>query len=456
MKFRAALLAVAAICFVTGLASSQTPPSTTPAPSGPQVQANVSDRSPSDELNDQLPKWLRFSGEIRLRGEGVDGLGFKPDNGTGYFLTRIRLNMRIQPTAWMAFVFQGQDAHILGEDERKIAPLPPYQDTFDLRLGYLELGDAEKKHFGFRIGRQELAFRSEKLLGNSNWLNTPRSFDGMRGTFRGTGYRVDAFAACLDKIHDGQFNECTPGNNIYGIYTALSKLVPKASLEPFFLWRRQSALKSEAGPVGIMNYGTIGVHLKGKAGAGADYDVELARQDGSLGTDTISAWAGHWLGGYTLTQARYKPRFFTEFNYASGDANGADGTRGTFDQIYPSGHDQYGLVDQVGWKNIEHIRGGFELSPNAKWKFGTKYSSYWLAEAHDALYNAASTAIAKSASGTAGRWVGQELDFVAAYNYNKRTQLAGGIGHLFPGTFLNNTTPGNGYTYPYLAMTYGF
>ncbi|HEX4486564.1 MAG TPA: alginate export family protein, partial [Terriglobales bacterium] len=72
------------------------------------------------------------------------------------------------------------------------------------------------------------------------------------------------------------------------------------------------------------------------------------------------------------------------------------------------------------------------------------------------LYSTASTALAKSAAGTAGRFVGQEIDFVAAYNYNKRTQLAGGFGHLFPGTFLNRTTPGNGYTYPYLAMTYGF
>ncbi len=456
MRSRSVLFVGISLLLLAASVSAQTQSATRPTPTAPQPQANLVDKSPSDELNEHLPKWLRFSGELRLRGEGFAGAGFKHENSDGYLLTRFRLNMRVQPTSWMAFVFQGQDAHILGEDDHRIAPLPPYQDTFDMRQGYLEIGDAEKRSFDFRIGRQELAFGSERLLGNSNWLNTPRSFDGFHATFRGDGYRLDGFGACMDKIHDGQFNECTPGNNIYGVYTAFSKMVPKASLEPFFFWRRQSALRTEAGVLGIMNYGTVGVHLKGKVGKGADYDLEMARQDGSLGGDTISAWAGHWLGGYTIAHARYKPRLFSEFNYASGDSNSKDGTRGTFDQIYPSGHDLYGLADQVGWKNIEHIRSGVEIAPAAKWKFATKYNSYWLADAHDALYNPASTALAKSAAGTAGRFVGQELDFVGSYSYNKRTMFAGGFGHLFPGTFLNKTTPGNGYTYPYLGMTYAF
>ena len=303
---------------------------------------------------------------------------------------------------------------------------------------------------------KNLAFGSERLLGNSNWLNTPRSFDGFRGTFRGNAYRVDAFAACMDKIHDGQFNECIAGSNIYGVYSTFAKLIPHTSIEPFFFWRRQSGLKSEAGPLGVMNYGTIGFHWSVKPAAGLDYDVEMARQAGSLGSDTISAWAGHWLGGYTVARSRYKPRVMAEFNYATGDHNPKDGTRGTFDQIYPSGHDLYGLTDQVGWKNIEHIRAGVEFKPAAKWKVGSKYSSYWLADTHDALYNTASVALAKSAAGTAGKFVGQELDATAAYNYDKRTIVGAGFGHLFPGTFLNKTTPGVGYSYPYLYMMYGF
>jgi hypothetical protein len=421
-----------------------------------QVQAKDIDRPPSASLNEALPRWISFSGEIRLRGEGFSGAGFKPDDSDGYLLTRLRLNMRLQPTSWMRFYFQGQDAHILGEDQAKIAALPPYHDDFDLRQAYVEFGDVENKTFGFRVGRQELAFGSERLLGNANWLNVPRSFDGFRATYRGNGFRLDGFAACMDRTIDNQFNECVSGSNIYGGYSTFTKLIPKTSIEPFLFWRRQSGLKAETGGIGVMNEATIGIHWNVKPSTGIDYDVEMARQAGSLGTDTISAWAGHWLAGYTFSQSRYKPRAFAEFDYASGDQNATDGTRGTFDQIYPSGHDLYALTDQIGFRNIQVLRGGFEFKPAAKWKLTTKYGDYWLANIHDALYNGPGTAVAKSAAGTAGRFVGQEIDFIAAYNFNKRTSVGAGLGHLFAGTFLNNTTPGNGYTYPYLQLTYAF
>lgn len=136
-----------------------------------EVETSGRDRSVSDELNDHLPRWLSFSGEIRLRGEGFTGAGSKSDRDDAYLLTRLRLTMKVQPTSWLKFVFQGQDAHVLGES--LIAPAPPYQDTMDLRLGYIELGDMEKKKFSFRAGRQELAFGEERLLGNANWLKYP-------------------------------------------------------------------------------------------------------------------------------------------------------------------------------------------------------------------------------------------------------------------------------------------
>lgn len=436
--------------------TQQTSQLATPQSGTIPAQAKPLDKTLSDDLNENLPHWLAFSGEIRLRGEGFSGGGFKPDNGTGYLLTRIRLNMRLQPTSWMRLYFQGQDAHIVGEDETKLAPVPPYHDDFDLRQAYVEFGDVENKTFGFRAGRQELAFGSERLLGNAYWLNVPRSFDGFRATYRGNGYRIDGFAACMDRAINGQFNECVHGSNIYGGYSTFTKLIPKTSIEPYLYWRRQSGLRTETATPGIMNEATIGLHWSVKPAAGIDYDIEMDRQAGSLGTDSISAWAGHWQAGYTVSQSKYKPRPFFEFDYASGDSNGTDGHRGTFDQIYPSGHDLYTITDQVGYRNIQLVRGGFEFKPAVKWKLTTKYGSYWLANTHDAFYNGAGVAVAKSAAGTAGRSVGEEIAFVAAYTYNKHTSVSAGLGHFFTGTFLKNTTPGNGYTYPYLQFIYGF
>src|SRR5262249_3415049 len=153
----------------------------------------------------------------------------------------------------------------------------------------------------------------------------------------------------------------------------------------------------------------------GKLPANLDYGLEMARQDGSLGSDDISAWAGHWVLGYTAAKMKFKPRFSAEYNYASGDRSGTDGQRHTFDQLYPTGHDKYGLADQVGWKNIHNLRAGVDFKPGKKWAVRGRYDAWWLADTHDALYDAGSNVIAKVAAGTAGKYVGQELDAVLMY-----------------------------------------
>lgn len=408
---------------------------------------------PSDKLNSHLPSWLRFSGEIRLRGAGALGDFFKADTNDAYLLSRFRLNMAVMPTAWMSFHFQAQDSRVIGDT--KTASLPALQqDTMDLRLAYVELGK-EDHPVSARIGRQELAFGEERLIGPANWLNTPRSFDGASATFHVNGVRLDAFAASVVKIHDRQFNESTPGNDIYGLYSSFAKLVPDSKVEPYLFWRRQSGLTVEPGVLGISNFATIGVRWAGKAAGKTDYDVEVAKQAGSEGPKTIAAWAGHWLGGYTLTHTRFSPRFVAEYNYATGN-NPANGKISTFNQLFPSGHDLYGLTDQVGWQNIEHVRTGVELKVRPDWTVSSKYSSYWLADDHDALYNTAGVAIAVSPSGKAGSYVGQELDFVLSHKYKVGPVVSGGVGHLFPGTFLQDTTPGKSYTFPYAAVAYAF
>src|SRR2546425_77551 len=159
---------------------------------------------------------------------------------------------------------------------------------------------------------------------------------------------------------------------------------------------------------------------------------------------------------YTIPGARFTPRFFAEYNYASGDSNPGDGRRGTFDQLYPTGHDKYGLADQVGWQNIEHLRGGVEFNPSPKWLASGKYSAWWLADPPDAPYNTGGGVVARVSSGTAGRFVGQELDLQTAYTFPRQFQIGGGFGHIFPGTFLRNATPGNSFNFPYATATYTF
>src|SRR5204863_5404174 len=157
-----------------------------------------------------------------------------------------------------------------------------------------------------------------------------------------------------------------------------------------------------------------------------DYSTEMALQRGSLETDSISAWAGHW----QLRRSFAGPgdvRVASEYNFASGDADPADGRRGTFDQLYPTPHDKYGLADQVAWRNIHHVRVGAELVPGRKIQMSGSYHSWWLADKRDGLYAAWGALVARVATGAASAHVGQELDFQLSRTLTAQVQLAGGI-----------------------------
>src|SRR5262249_44165809 len=135
-------------------APSASAPNADPAP--PRPAATPSKR-PSDYLNDELPHWLRFSGEYRTRGESVSAIAFKPDNGDSYDLGRLRLNMSLIPMPWLKLQVQAQDAEVFGRNPVKPGAAP-HEDDFNLRQAYVEVGNVESKKLGLRVGRQELFF----------------------------------------------------------------------------------------------------------------------------------------------------------------------------------------------------------------------------------------------------------------------------------------------------------
>jgi len=421
---------------------------------GQQTSVQATSFVPSDQLNKELPRWLRFSGDYRARLEGTTGVGFKPNSNDAYFLNRFRLNMKIQPTAWLRFNVQAQDSRVFGKNQTPAAP--PFQNTFDLRMAYVEIGDSEKKTVGLRVGRQELAFGEQRLIGHLNWTNTARTFDAVRATFRHGNYRLDAFASSVVNPRDGEWDHHAQGNNFHGLYGGIDKLIPNAVIEPYALWRLAPGQVTESKTPGKLDSKTFGVRVAGKLPHSFDYSVEMARQTGGLGTDDIGAWAGHWVMGHSFVKAKYKPRVFTEYNYASGDENPTDKHRGTFDQLYPTGHDKLGLADQVGWRNVHNVRFGYEMKPHPKWLLSSSYHNWWLASATDALYNASGAAVARVTAGTAGTHVGQELNAQAVYTFDKQFQLGMGYAHMFTGEFLKKATPGKSYNFPYVMAGYTF
>ena len=420
-----------------------------PAPAPPGVAAKPPVLNRANEL---LPQWFRLRGEFRERLEGFDGLGFNSTREDLYWLSRLRLNATVTPSKQLSFQAQVQDARVA---KKTVGPTgAPFKAPIDLRMGFADVGSSTGP-VTVRAGRQELVYGEQRLIGHVSWLNAARTFDGVKATFRTNAFSADVFAASVVRILDGEFDKSGNGNRFAGVYGSTAKLIPGATVEPYVLFKRDVNLRAEAGGIGTLKQTTTGVRVAGRLPARLDYGVEMALQRGSLGTDDISAWAGHWQlreslpgpGGVKLTG---------EYNFASGDDDPSDNVRGTFDQLYPTPHDKTGLADQIGWKNIHHARAGVEVSPFKATPFSVNYHSWWLAEETDAVYNIGNTALGRIATGAADRHVGQEIDLQVSRALTPQLQAAAGYAHIFPGAFLKEATPGASYSHPYVMLTYVF
>ncbi|HTQ56565.1 MAG TPA: alginate export family protein [Bryobacteraceae bacterium] len=405
----------------------------------------------SEQFNENLPPWLRFTGELRERFTDYSGNSFKPNSTNDYEEQRIRLGMMIKPTNWVRFYTEWQDARAFG-----ITPAqPPYQDTAQLFEAYALFGATEGNGFSLQAGRFQMSYGNNRLIGDSWWTQVSRSFDGVRAAYQVGRLRVDAFATSVVIMRQGVFDHHLQGNNLYGLYATARNVIPRATFDVYELWNLRPSF-SVQNLKGHLDEWTTGFRLVGALPYHLDYRTEIAYQVGTLATDKIRAWMGHWTGGYTFQESRIRPRLFVEFDYGSGSSNVKGGTDNTFDPIYPSTHDKLGLADLAGWRNIEDLRFGQEFKLARKWTLATAIHDYWLADAHDAFYPTRGSVVAADSKGKSGTHVGEELDIQTIYTPTRQTQVGTGYGRMIPGEFLKNTTKGVSYNVWYMLTEYVF
>jgi hypothetical protein len=421
----------------------------------PAVEARPQATSGSDPAKSGEPRWLHVSGEIRDRVEGRTTFNFAPGTGDGYDLTRLRLNLAVTPAPWLNFFFQAQDAQAPGIETRHLNA--SLKEDFDLRQAYVELAAGPARRVRFRVGRQELNIGSQRLIGSSDWGNTARSFNAAQLTVASKRAQVEVFAASVINTHPTSFGTVQAGVNLYGVYGSLHDAKRRTSIEPYVFWNTNPHVVSEEGVRGHKNLVTLGVRWTGNWSNHFDSAVEVADQTGSLSNDSIDAWAGYGIGGYTFAAAPLEPRFSAEYDYASGDQRRGDGRIGTFDQLYPSNHAPYGIADQVGWRNLRALRLGTNFTPQPKIKANFDYNWFWLASRFDGLYSSGGVQIVSApTSGAAHTGIGQEADVVMTYAVRPELSLGAGVGSLFAGPFLKENSTGHGTVYPYAFATYRF
>jgi len=406
-----------------------------------------------ERLSDDWPAWWKVSVQYRGRAEGTDGLAAVKGRDDGYYLNRVRLDSTVVVNPSLRIFAQAQDAQTLGYD---LAAQPTSMvNTFDLRQAYFDLQSPTKSGIGVRVGRQELAYGEQRLIGIGEWNNTARTFDAAKGSVFGARGRLDVFAASVVRIEQGRIDRHKTDERLFGAVASLTARAIKGVVEPYIFVKDSDLVTGERGGTGAGRLYATGLRVAGALPHRVDFAAETVLERGTAVTDPIAAWAGHYAMGWTISTSRRKPRVFGEFNLASGDEASQDGRRGTFDQLYPTNHAKYGMVDQVGWRNMRDVMGGFEIMPTTKWKVTSTVHQLWLATTRDGLYNAGGVRTVLNRAATSAD-IGTELGMATTYAFSKELSFGAGVGYLFAGDFLAQSTNAPSLWAPYVMWNVKF
>lgn len=391
-----------------------------------------------------LTRFVRFSADHRFRFEDYRALRYNEGNNDRWLLHRIRMNLSVLPTPWLAFHVQGQDSRVFFK--RQPAGAATYINRTDLRMAYAEIG---KGAAVLRVGRQELAYGEDRMLGAANWGNVARTFDAVKLLLNHKNLKLDLFAASVVRIQQRGLSRHQEGNNLHGAYFQWKGPLNGATIEPYFYWRVGPS------PLGHQDRRVAALRWLGPLPGRFDYSTETVQQSGSLGDKTVRAFATHLVLRYSFARGKWKPRLSCEYNFASGDGVPDNRVASTFDQIYPTPHNKTGLADQIGWVNLHNLASTFEITPWRKLVIRANAHDWRLAEAKDGVYLVNGTLIFRDLTGRSGTHVGQEADILGTYTTGPHT-VSLGYGHIFPGPFLKKFSQGAGLNYFYLNVGYRF
>jgi hypothetical protein len=377
--------------------------------------------------------YLSFGGELRERFEQYwapdFGLGgARPD---GYLLHRLLVSGDFHfGENFRAFVQLGSE-FAPGKDE----PLSPTdEDRLDLQQGFVDVrvpisDDVDPT---IRIGRQEMAFGSQRLVSVREPPNVRRSFDGFSLFDTIGNVKFDAFLTRSVQLQEGVFDD-KPNNSqaFWGLYTTV-RVTPYLGVDLYYL-----GLDNEQAQFGAVLGGehrhTIGTRIFGAAD-GWDWNFEIAGQFGSFAGGDIGAWTVASDTGYTFSDIPWAPRLGLKANIASGDHNPNKRSLGTFNPLFPKlGY--FSEASLVAPSNFFDFQPSITVTPTDDFSVSASWDFLWRETTDDAVYIEPFTPVADTA-GRGGRHIGSQVALDLDWRIDRHIEASASYVHFFVGDAL--------------------
>lgn len=415
-------------------------------------------------------------------------------NSLSFVEQRTRLNVKADFTNEVSAFIELDSYDIWGEDFRSnyitgVDGRANSVEDVEVYQAYIEANEMWGFPLRMRVGRQELSFGSEWLVGvkDTSAFFTGLSFDGLRLTYATDVFSVDAFYTTLAEGGINEEDEDVSFAGVYGSYKGLEDI----TIDAYWLWLRDARSLNDTNFVApiewledifsLDDYDVTNLHTVGLRGAGTigafDFEAEAAFQFGDAhstgilfkpllyGDDSADydAWGANLEVGYTFDIV-WSPRVYLGGAYFDGEderdisfwewVNPFDRPEASvsFNRLF-SNWEYSEFIENTELSNAYVIRGGVSVHPTESIEALLALSYFQTLEEFDEPINVSiggfKVPIAPALSFLTDEndsELGYEAALYVTYHYSEDLSFQVGWAHLFVGDGLEDGqfSAGNG------------
>jgi hypothetical protein len=422
----------------------------------PANRTDTFDRLEYLQLADRANWFLSLGGEIREANEsiGYDQWGANPRENS-YLLQRYLFIADAHLGSRLRLFLELKS----GVENGRIGGANPVQaDWLDALGAFVEIGlGPTSAGPSVRIGTQELALGSQRLVAPRYGPNVQQSFTGAR--FQGdTGsVRVNVLAVRPDTDVDRTFANYPAGStSLWGIYAAAKPSAGKPEFDAYYLGIQRADDKIARGSGAEVRH-TVGARMSrafDAARTGLDFDDELMYQFGTFAGHPIVAWSAATASGWHFGPSPRSPRLLVKADIASGD-DPSGKTVGTFDPYFPSGS-YFGIMATTGPGAVNFVDAHPAVSSTlgavtitADWLW------YWRQRTTDGLYSVPGSLL-RLPAGSHAHFVGERPGIEVLWHVDRHLYLQADYAIFSAGPYIHESGPASALLYRSIWLGYKF
>lgn len=324
-------------------------------------------------------------------------------------------------------------------------PSTPQIDENNLSLHQAFIDYHFNKRWMARVGRQELAYGSHRLITFREGPNTRLAFDAAMIKYQNARKKIDFFVLTPVTSMPGIFDDSTFKDVVYGGYATENLVGRKLQLDYYsmnFISNRRNYNHTS----GKENRQSYGFRLFSQ-NTRFNYEFEATYQTGKFNNLKVRAYSLSADVNYKIHKAS-NSILGLNGSYVSGDRNPNDKQLNTYNLLFSK--PQYGLAAPIGATNIVNISPYFSFTPSKDIGVNAGVNFMWRQSNNDGTYSPLATETRLRTlplSVSREKEIGKLLSLETNYIISKNLSIAFDASYFIAGKFVAETGKGKDITY---------